>query len=383
MKQYEILGIVLVLFMIILSGCSQSRLQKSTADETIEKDSAESIIEVSIPPTIMPTIMAKSTPIATPTTDESPINKDTTVTTSEVLTLTPVPRPRGALSMTEISEEYMSNIEITEDCPPSVSEKRDDVTYGTVVHKTYDSTTTGLTRGVNIILPANYNETKKYPVLYLLHGIGGNEFALLNDANSNIVQLIGNLISEGEAAEMIVVLPNIFATTVVGKTAGFDKETVDAYDNFIYDLTKDLMPYIEENYSILQGRENQAIAGFSMGGREAIYIGFTRPDLFGYVTGIAPAPGLTPGKDWAMEHPGQLEEDELVIQDSNYIPYVIMICCGTKDGVVGSFPKSYHDILTNNGVKHIWFEVPEADHDGKAIRSGLYNFCTSIFPTTE
>lgn len=81
-------------------------------------------------------------------------------------------------------------------------------------------------------------------------------------------------------------------------------EGIAPYDNFINDLANDLMPFIEENYSVLTGRENQAIAGFSMGGREALYIGFTRPDLFGYVLAIAPAPGLTPGTDWAMTHPG-------------------------------------------------------------------------------
>ena len=95
------------------------------------------------------------------------------------------------------------------------------------------------------------------------------------------------------------------------------------YDNFINDLTNDLMPFIEENYSVLTGRENQAIAGFSMGGREALYIGFTRPDLFGYVLAIAPAPGLTPGTDWALAHPGQMQEDELRIK-TLMIPLILL-----------------------------------------------------------
>lgn len=368
MKQFEMLCTIVALLVVMLAGCGESESNvgkvSTPAEETV------STVEVTPLPTLVPSSTATPKPTAT---------KESAATPTQVVTLTPTQKPSGSPTMAEVSEAYMSNIEISLDCPASVYEKRDDVTYGTVVRKTYYSTTTGLSRGVNIILPANYSESKEYPVLYLLHGIGGNESTLLYDSNCKITQIIGNLMSDGNAEEMIVVLPNIFATSVIGKTAGFDEESVEAYDNFINDLTNDLMPYIDENYSILTGRENQAIAGFSMGGREALYIGFTRPDLFGYVLGIAPAPGLTPGKDWAMDHPGQLQEEELMIEDSNYIPYVIMICCGTDDGMVGSFPESYHNILTNNDVNHIWYEVPGADHDAQAIRSGIYNFCSTIF----
>lgn len=116
--------------------------------------------------------------------------------------------------MIEISDAYMSKIKITEDCPEAVYEKRPEVTYCTVIHKSYDSKTTGLTRGVNIVLPPNYDDSKKYPVLYLLHGIFGNEHVLINDNNNKIIEIIGNLIADGSAKEMIIVLPNMFATIV-------------------------------------------------------------------------------------------------------------------------------------------------------------------------
>lgn len=371
MKQFIMLCTFTAIFIVSLTGCSNS------GDEEDKTAAPAKETESSVGVTPSPALDLSAATPAPKTVGES------AATSTPVVTLTPTQIPSESPDMVEVSEAYMSGIKITRDCPASVYEKKDDVTYGTVIHKNYYSTTTGLERGVNIILPANYNKSKQYPVLYLLHGIGGDESTLLYDSNCKIVQIIGNLISDGIAEEMIVVLPNIFATSVIGKTAGFDRESVEAYDNFINDLTTDLMPYIEENYSILDGRENQAIAGFSMGGREALYIGFTRPDLFGYVSGIAPAPGLTPGKDWAMEHPGQLEEDELIIKDSNYMPYVIMLCCGTKDGMVGAFPKSYNNILENNDVNHIWYEVPGADHDAQAIRSGIYNFCSAIFHLKE
>ncbi len=263
-------------------------------------------------------------------------------------------------------------------CPEEISQKRPDVTYGTVVHKTYASKTTGLDRGVNILLPPNYDETKKYPVLYLLHGIFGNEYSLIQDASCKIPEISGNLAADGLAEEMLIVFPDMYAKTDPAQAPGFSAEAVAPYDNFINDLVNDLIPYIEENFSVLTDRENRAIAGFSMGGRETLFIGFSRPDLFSSVGAIAPAPGLTPGRDWAMSHPGQFQEEELVFDASAEVPD-LMVCCGDSDKTVGKFPESYHKIMTANGVEHIWYEVPGADHDSTAIRSGLNNFLSFIF----
>ncbi len=273
----------------------------------------------------------------------------------------------------------MNGINIMEDCPSSVYEKRNNVTYGTVVHQTYHSNTTGLDRGVNILLPANYDDSKEYPILYLLHGIFGDEYSLSNDSEIKLVEIMGNLAVDGLAEEMIVVLPNMYATTDPEQQPAFNSESVAPYDNFINDLVNDLMPFMEKNYSVLPGRENTAIAGFSMGGRETLFIGLNRPDLFAYVGAIAPAPGLTPGKDWAMTHPGQMQEEELTFSGKDFEPLVLMICCGTNDGTVGKFPESYHNIFEKNQVSHVWYEVPGADHDAQAIRSGLNNFVRAVF----
>lgn len=273
----------------------------------------------------------------------------------------------------------MNGINIMEECPSSVYERRDDVAYGAVVHQTYHSDTTGLDRGVNILLPANYDDSKEYPVLYLLHGIFGDEYSFTNDSNIKLVEIMGNLAADGLAKEMIVVLPNMYAATDPEQKPAFNVESVAPYDNFINDLVNDLMPYIAENYSVLSGRENTAIAGFSMGGRETLFIGLSRPDLFAYVGAIAPAPGLTPGKDWAMNHPGQLSEEELTFEGKDFEPAVLMVCCGTKDSVVGKFPESYHNIFEKNQVSHVWYEVPGADHDAQAIKSGLNNYVRAIF----
>lgn len=273
----------------------------------------------------------------------------------------------------------MNGIEIIKDCPIEVYEPRENTDYGIINHITYHSETTGLDRGVNVLLPGDYDESKEYPVLYLLHGIFGDEYSLSGDINNRLVEIMGNLQAEGSVKDMIVVLPNMYATSEPDQQPAFNSEAVAPYDNFINDLVNDLIPYIEENYSVLPSRENRAIAGFSMGGRETLFIGLSRPDLFAYVGAIAPAPGLTPGKDWAMTHPGQLQEDELTFVGKDFEPTVLMICCGTQDGTVGKFPERYHNIFVRNNVPHIWYEVPGADHDAQVIRSGLYNFVRAIF----
>ena len=276
-------------------------------------------------------------------------------------------------------QELMDTVEIEQFCPASASDNRSGVTYPRAEHIKYYSEFTKCDRWANVVLPANYDPTKKYPVIYMLHGIFCDEGTFLNDPAYRLVQICTNLAIDGLAKEMIIVFPNMYATGDPSLQPGFTNEQVLPYDNFIYDLTGSLMPYIEEHYPVLTGRENTAIAGFSMGGREALFIGLERPDLFGYVGAFSPAPGLSPGQDYAMKHPGQLTEDELTFEGKEYSPYLLLVCCGTADGTVGAFPKSYHQIFDRNGVKHIWYEIPGANHDATAVNSGFYNFVRYIF----
>lgn len=273
----------------------------------------------------------------------------------------------------------MNGIVIEPICPESSMNKRDHVTYPEVVHETYFSTTTGLDRGANVVLPPNYDASKKYPVLYLLHGIFGDEYVHLRDGERKLLELLGNHAADGTAEEMVVVLPHMYAASDPNQQPAFNPEAVKPYDNFINDLVTDLMPFIANKYSVYTDREHQAIAGFSMGGRETLFIGFTRPDLFAYIGAIAPAPGVTPAQDWAMKHEGQMKEEEMTFTGKNHAPKVLMICCGSKDGTVGKFPLEYHNIMERNGVAHTWYEIPEADHNAIAIRAGLNNFLQAIF----
>lgn len=273
---------------------------------------------------------------------------------------------------------FVLNNEIDERCPTMYELKRGNVAYGEFTHDTYYSGTCGMERGYSILLPADYSEDKKYPVLYLLHGIFGDEYSFSNDSSNKIKEIVGNMAAEGIIDETIVVCPNMYATSDPGQKPGFDSESVKPYDNFINDLVNDLMPYIEGKYAVLTGRENTYLAGFSMGGRETVFITLQRPELFGYVCAISAAPGIVATTDKFMTHEGQISESEMKFAEDAIEPDVFILCCGTRDSVVGTYPKQYHELLEANGAGHIWYEITGADHDNNAIKSGLFNLFKQI-----
>lgn len=268
--------------------------------------------------------------------------------------------------------------QLEKDCPVEVTTLRKGVKYGRIISEKYNSTTVGIERNCKVLLPADYSEEKKYPVLYLLHGIFGDENSFTGDINNHITEIFGNLAADKQSKEMIVVFPSMYATADPNMKPAFDPATMDPYNDFMKDFLTDLKPYIESKYSVLTGKENTALAGFSLGGRQSLWIGIKHPELFGYVGAIAPAPGLVHTRDWAMEHPGLLKEEQVTFKSED-LPKVLMICAGDSDKVVGLYPKSYHEIFTKNEVKHIWYELPGADHDSRTIKSGIFNFVSQIF----
>ena len=269
--------------------------------------------------------------------------------------------------------------EMSEFCPDSICESRQDVAYGTVEHVTYYSKTCRMERAFSILLPADYDGVKKYPVVYFQHGIFGDENCIVNDENNRIREITANLAADKKAPQVIMVFGHMYATDNPEQKPAFDAAAVKPYDNFVNELADDLMPYVQEHYSVLTGRENTAVGGFSMGGRESLYIGLKRPDLFAYIGAIAPAPGLVPGQDKMMIHEGSLLENEVTFANAVAAPEFVLICCGTIDGVVGQFPRSYHELFNKNGIGHLWFEINGADHNHLAVRAGLCHFLTHIF----
>ena len=259
--------------------------------------------------------------------------------------------------------------------PEGFDAVKDDVVYGKLYEISYDSKTTGTTRKANVIIPPDYDENRKYPVLYLLHGIGGDHNEWLG---AEPVTIVSNLIAERKAVPMILVIPNVRArANDEGNPQDiYTLEHYKAFDNFINDLRNDLMPFVEANYPILTGPENTAIAGLSMGGRETLFIGCSMPETFGYMGAFTPAPGLLPYTNFGVSEDGLFTKETLTLpQGSNNF---VMINAGVSDDIVKDWPKTYHETFCKNGVDNIFY-VTDGGHDFTVWKNGLYNFLINIF----
>lgn len=250
--------------------------------------------------------------------------------------------------------------------PEDSKQQKAGVQYGTIQSKSYYSQFCGREKKYNVLLPAGYTTDKKYPVLYVLHGYWENQDRMIIKGNGTMYtkEIIGNAIAEGAAKDMIVVFPYIYSSQTQNDCSAMDDANNIAYDNFDTVLTTELMPLIEKEYSVATGRENTAITGFSMGGRESLNIGMKHPDLFGYVGAICPAPGASGAWKFASEEAA---------------PSLIFITAGGNDTVVYSTPEGYHNNFTKNNVPHIWHYYQNGYHGDNSIHAHLYNFVRAVF----
>ena len=247
--------------------------------------------------------------------------------------------------------------------PFGFDSKKDNDVYGTLTEKSYSSSTTGAMRKCYVYTPPEYDPNVTYPIMYLLHGIGGTHTEWLN-GNPN--EILSNLINAGEAKPMIVVMPNVRAMnpdTVPSDL--FGKANVNAFNNFINDLTNDLMPFIKKEYKVSSERNQCAIAGLSMGGMESLHIGLRRLETFGFIGAFSSAPGLP------------LTAEQMKLPDEYKNNTFIMICCGLEDELF-SFSETYNKSLVDNGVKTTYYTI-HGGHDFNVWKNGLYNFAKRIF----
>ncbi len=230
----------------------------------------------------------------------------------------------------------------------------------------YKSETVGTNRKALIYTPPGYPNGNKYPVLYLLHGIGGDEKEWLNGGAPQVI--LDNLLADGKMVPMIVVMPN--GRAMKDDRAGgniFDREKVEAFATFEKDLLNDLIPHIEKNFPVKTDRENRAIAGLSMGGGQSLNFGLGNLDKFAWVGGFSSAPNT--------KLPAELVPEP---QKAKEMMKLIWISCGDKDNLIRISQRT-SEYLSENGVTHIYRIIPNGHHDFKVWRDGLYQFAKSIF----
>ncbi|HLP06028.1 MAG TPA: alpha/beta hydrolase-fold protein [Paludibacter sp.] len=246
---------------------------------------------------------------------------------------------------------------------------REGIAHGRVEVVAYKSKTVGTERKVRIYTPPGYSKDKKYPVLYLLHGIGGDENEWFNEGHPQVI--LDNLYAEKKVEPMIVVLPNGRALKddrPVGDI--FSPEKVQGFAIFEKDLLNDLIPFVEKRFPVRKDRENRAIAGLSMGGGQSLNFGLGNLDKFAWVGGFSSAPNT--------KQPAELlPNPELAKQKLE----LLWISCGDKDGLIAN-SKRTHDYLSKSNVPHIYY-VDHGYHDFKVWKNSLYMFSQLLFKPVD
>ena len=296
--------------------------------------------------------------------------------------------------------------------PPAGFNAQREVPHGEVKAIQYDSKSLGTRRQVRVYTPPGYSADKKYPVLFLLHGIGGNDREWTEGSNCcHANKVIDNLIAEGKIQPMVLVFPNGNASITADAVGDYAGEGFGARgaapaaargaaptnsaaapatpaarggnrggaggtdgwgEPFENDLLKDIIPLIESKYSVYTDREHRALAGLSMGGGQSLNIGLSHFEAFSYVGGFSSAPntrefgGMSAGSKLLTDPAGAKEKLK-----------VIWLSAGSKDGLL-RVNQNVHKMLKDNGVPHIW-HVDGNAHDTTHWDNALYLFSQLIF----
>lgn len=263
-----------------------------------------------------------------------------------------------------------------DDPPEGFDEVREDIPHGKLERVEYDSKSVGVQRWMQVYTPPGYSEDQKYPQLYVLHGIGGNEREEWTQQGvANVV--LDNLLADGKIEPMVVVFPNGNATANTegegrgGRRGGRGRGGFGGGFGgwgtpFENDLLHDIIPYIESHYSVLADRDHRALAGLSMGGGQALNFGLGNLDVFAWVGGFSSAPNTDPPEELVPD------PDEAIKQLK-----LLYISCGNKDGLI-RISQGVHAYLKEKNVPHIW-HVDDHAHDFEHWKKGLYNFSQLIF----
>ena len=249
---------------------------------------------------------------------------------------------------------------------------------GTVSHPWYDSKVLGINRRLTVYTPYGYenNPKKKYPVLYLLHGVGGDEEAWISMGRT--AQILDNLIEKGLAEPMIVVMPNGNANqqaavtlNIPTKPQQYDRnamqslpepERTRAMNSYVVSLCEEIVPFIEKNYRVIAKPEARAIAGLSMGGGHTISASNLYPQMFDYICPLSAAGSATAEQVATLKKAGVK---------------LYFLACGDADFLFeGS--KTLDKTLTEQGLDHIFY-VSDGGHVWANWRLYLNTFAPMLF----
>jgi enterochelin esterase-like enzyme len=219
---------------------------------------------------------------------------------------------------------------------------RSGIVHGALTHHRFDSKAAGDTRGLNIYTPPSYHRTnQEFPVLYLLHGAGGDETRWVDVGL--IDRLMDNWIADGKVGEMVVaVTANRLSGGAPSAAAPAGPSVLERY------FLEEVMPFVEGRYRVSKARTKTAVAGFSMGGSQTLQLALKHPDRFGALASLSGAIR------------GNLIETYPILNDAIRVNHdfpVFYVVCGEQDPL-SSAAKAFHDQLTQAGIKHKYLTGP-------------------------
>jgi enterochelin esterase-like enzyme len=276
------------------------------------------------------------------------------------------------------------------DPPAGFNVKRDEIPHGELTAVEYDSKSLGTRRRMRVYTPPGYSSSRKYPVLYLLHGIGGTDTEWTHACHANTI--IDNLLAGGKIEPMVLVFPDGNSSRTAADLAAREHGGAPATPNpeargagapagagrgrgmnmeawltpFENDLLKDIIPYIDAHYSVYTDRDHRALAGLSMGGGQTLNIGLVHPETFAWVGGFSSAPDT-------RQPPSALVPDPSVPKQLK----LIWLACGNQDRLI-RISQAVHRYLKENGVAHVW-HVDGNAHDTTEWDNNLYLFSQRVF----
>ena len=239
--------------------------------------------------------------------------------------------------------------------------------HGTVSHPWYNSKILGMDRRLTVYTPYGYenNPKKKYPVLYLLHGAGGDEEAW--SSMGRAAQILDNLIEKGLAEPMIVVMPNGNPGQAAARTLNIPEKPIDwrapeNRDMYVKSLCTEIVPFIEKNFRANPKPASRAIAGLSMGGGHTISASILYPELFDYICPLSAAGSATPEQIAALKKAGVK---------------LYFLACGNTDFLFKG-AEEMHAKLNEQGLEHEYF-VSDGGHVWSNWRLYLNTFAQKLF----
>ena len=258
--------------------------------------------------------------------------------------------------------------------PPSLPWERNDVPHGVIHRHFYRSGIVGDEREYYVYTPPGYEAAglKRYPVLYLLHGYSDDASAWVAVGRANMI--LDNLIAQGKAKPMLVVMPLGYgAPEIVQRTPQFASAFRDEslrkrnYDRFRESLLKEVIPAVETDYRVYYDRNSRAIAGLSMGGAESLLTGLNALDHFAWV-GAFSSGGMGGSYD---------ESFPALDSSANSQLHLLWVSCGVDDRLIEANRK-FRDWLESKGIKLKWLETP-GPHAWLVWRRNLAEFATLLF----